>query len=125
MSHKILSPRSRQGVNMPDKSCMVEVTGAILVGKTNLDQFATGLVGIRSPYGAVPNAFNPAYIAGGSSAGSAVAVARGLVRFALGTDTAGSGRVPAGLNNIVGLKPSRGLVSTRGVVPACQSLDCV
>jgi len=103
----------------------LEAAGAILVGKTNLDQFATGLVGIRSPYGAVPNAFNPAYIAGGSSAGSAVAVARGLVCFALGTDTAGSGRVPAGLNNIVGLKPSRGLVSTRGIVPACQSLDCV
>jgi len=103
----------------------LEAAGAILVGKTNLDQFATGLVGTRSPYGAVPNAFKPEYIAGGSSAGSAVAVARGLVHFALGTDTAGSGRVPAGLNNIVGLKPSRGLVSTRGVVPACQSLDCV
>lgn len=103
----------------------LEAAGAILVGKTNLDQFATGLVGTRSPYGAVPNAFRPEYIAGGSSAGSAVAVARGLVSFALGTDTAGSGRVPAGLNNIVGLKPSRGLVSARGVVPACQSLDCV
>jgi len=103
----------------------LEAAGAILVGKTNLDQFATGLVGTRSPYGAVPNAFKPEYIAGGSSAGSAVAVARGLVSFALGTDTAGSGRVPAGLNNIVGLKPSRGLVSARGVVPACQSLDCV
>jgi len=103
----------------------LEAAGAILVGKTNLDQFATGLVGTRSPYGAVPNALQPAYIAGGSSSGSAVAVARGLVSFALGTDTAGSGRVPAGLNNIVGLKPSRGLVSTRGVVPACQSLDCV
>src|SRR5204863_4238456 len=99
--------------------------GAIAVGKTNLDQFATGLVGTRSPYGAVPNAFNPAYISGGSSAGSAVAVARGLVSFSLGTDTAGSGRVPAGLNNIVGLKPSRGLVSASGVVPACQSLDCI
>jgi allophanate hydrolase len=103
----------------------LEAAGAILVGKTNLDQFATGLVGTRSPYGAVPNALQPAYIAGGSSSGSAVAVARGLVSFALGTDTAGSGRVPAGLNNIVGLKPSRGLVSARGVVPACQSLDCV
>src|SRR5262252_1674559 len=103
----------------------LEAAGAILAGKTNLDQFATGLVGTRSPYGAVPNALQPAYIAGGSSSGSAVAVARGLVSFALGTDTAGSGRVPAGLNNIVGLKPSRGLVSTRGVVPACQSLDCV
>jgi allophanate hydrolase len=113
----------------PERSALVverlEAAGAILVGKTNLDQFATGLVGTRSPYGAVPNALQPAYIAGGSSSGSAVAVARGLVSFALGTDTAGSGRVPAGLNNIVGLKPSRGLVSTHGVVPACQSLDCV
>jgi allophanate hydrolase len=103
----------------------LEAAGAILVGKTNMDQFATGLVGTRSPYGAVPNAFNPAYISGGSSSGSAVAVARGAVSFSLGTDTAGSGRVPAGLNNIVGLKPSRGLISARGVVPACQSLDCV
>jgi allophanate hydrolase len=103
----------------------LEAAGALLVGKTNMDQFATGLVGTRSPYGAVPNAFRSDYIAGGSSSGSAVAVARGLVNFALGTDTAGSGRVPAGLNNIVGLKPSRGLVSARGVVPACQSLDCV
>ncbi len=103
----------------------LEAAGAILVGKTNLDQFATGLVGTRSPYGAVPNAFRPEYISGGSSSGSAVTVARGAVSFALGTDTAGSGRVPAGLNNIVGLKPSRGLVSARGVVPACQSLDCV
>jgi allophanate hydrolase len=99
--------------------------GAILVGKTNLDQFATGLVGTRSPYGVVRNALHPDYVSGGSSAGSAVAVALGLVSFALGTDTAGSGRVPAGLNNIVGLKPSRGLLSTRGVVPACRSLDCV
>jgi allophanate hydrolase len=103
----------------------LEAAGAILVGKTNMDQFVTGLVGTRSPFGAVPNAFKPAYISGGSSAGSAVAVARGLVSFALGTDTAGSGRVPAGLNNIVGLKPSRGLLSAGGVVPACQSLDCV
>lgn len=103
----------------------LEAAGAILVGKTNLDQFATGLVGTRSPYGAVPNAFRPEYISGGSSSGSAVTVARGAVSFSLGTDTAGSGRVPAGLNNIVGLKPSRGLVSARGVVPACQSLDCV
>jgi allophanate hydrolase len=103
----------------------LEAAGAILVGKTNLDQFATGLVGTRSPYGAVPNAFRPEYISGGSSSGSAVTVARGSVSFSLGTDTAGSGRVPAGLNNIVGLKPSRGLVSARGVVPACQSLDCV
>lgn len=99
--------------------------GAILVGKTNLDQFATGLVGTRSPYGAVRNAINPDYVSGGSSSGSAVAVALGLVSFALGTDTAGSGRVPAGFNDIVGLKPSKGLVSTRGVLPACRSLDCV
>ena len=99
--------------------------GAIPVGKTNMDQFATGLVGTRSPFGACSNAFDPRYIAGGSSSGSALAVAHGLVSFALGTDTAGSGRVPAAFNNIVGLKPSRGLVSTRGVVPACSSLDCV
>ncbi len=99
--------------------------GALLIGKTNLDQFATGLVGTRSPYGACRNAFHPDYISGGSSSGSAVAVAAGLVSFALGTDTAGSGRVPAGFNNIVGLKPTRGVVSTRGVVPACRSLDCV
>jgi allophanate hydrolase len=103
----------------------LEAAGAVLVGKTNLDQFATGLVGTRSPYGAVPNAFRPKFISGGSSSGSAVAVARGQASFSLGTDTAGSGRVPAGFNNIVGLKPSRGLVSARGVVPACQSLDCV
>ena len=103
----------------------LEAAGAIVVGKTNLDQFATGLVGTRSPYGAVPNAFRPEYISGGSSSGSAVTVARGQVSFSLGTDTAGSGRVPAGFNNIVGLKPSRGLISARGVVPACQSLDCV
>jgi allophanate hydrolase len=99
--------------------------GAIPIGKTNLDQFATGLVGTRSPYGACANAFDPSYISGGSSSGSAVAVARGLVSFALGTDTAGSGRVPAAFNNIVGLKPSCGRLSTRGVVPACRSLDCV
>ena len=103
----------------------LEAAGAILIGKTNLDQFATGLNGTRSPYGAVPNAFRPEYISGGSSSGSAVAVALGEVSFSLGTDTAGSGRVPAGLNNLVGLKPSRGLISARGVVPACQSLDCV
>ena len=103
----------------------LEAAGAIVVGKTNLDQFATGLVGTRSPFGAVPNAFRPEYISGGSSSGSAVTVARGQVSFSLGTDTAGSGRVPAGFNNIVGLKPSRGLISARGVVPACQSLDCV
>ncbi|MEN3367252.1 MAG: allophanate hydrolase [Burkholderiales bacterium] len=98
--------------------------GATVVGKTNLDQFACGLVGTRSPYGAVPNAFNPQYVSGGSSSGSAVAVALGLVDFALGTDTAGSGRVPAGLNNIVGLKPSRGLFSMAGVLPACAHIDC-
>jgi allophanate hydrolase len=99
--------------------------GAIPVGKTNLDQFATGLVGTRSPYGATRNAFDPAYVSGGSSSGSAVAVARGLASFALGTDTAGSGRVPAAFNNLVGVKPTRGLLSTRGVVPACRTLDCV
>jgi allophanate hydrolase len=99
--------------------------GAILIGKTNLDQFATGLVGTRSPYGACRNPLDPRYIAGGSSSGSAVAVAAGLVSFALGTDTAGSGRVPASFCNLVGVKPTRGLVSTRGVVPACRSLDCV
>ncbi len=98
---------------------------AALVGKTNLDQFACGLNGTRSPYGAVPNAFNPAYVSGGSSAGSAYVVATGQVDFSLGTDTAGSGRVPAGLNNIVGIKPSKGLISAHGVVPAAQSVDCV
>lgn len=99
--------------------------GAIVIGKTNLDQFATGLTGTRSPYGACRNALNPDYISGGSSAGSAVAVALQQVSFALGTDTAGSGRVPAALNNVVGLKPTRGLVSAKGVVPASVSLDCV
>jgi allophanate hydrolase len=99
--------------------------GAIVIGKTNLDQFATGLVGTRSPYGVPRNPFNPAYIPGGSSSGSGVAVSAGLVTFALGTDTAGSGRVPAGLNNIVGVKPTRGVVSTHGVVPACRAQDCV
>jgi allophanate hydrolase len=97
----------------------------MLVGKTNLDQFATGLTGSRSPYGAVESVFGGGLIAGGSSSGSAVAVAAGLVAFALGTDTAGSGRVPAALNGIVGLKPTRGLVPNTGVVPACRSLDCV
>jgi allophanate hydrolase len=114
---------------VPQRSATVieklEAAGAIVLGKTNLDQFATGLVGTRSPYGPVSNSFLPEYISGGSSSGSAVAVARGEAAFALGTDTAGSGRVPAGLNNLVGLKPSRGLISARGVVPACQSLDCV
>ncbi|HMY40804.1 MAG TPA: amidase family protein, partial [Marinagarivorans sp.] len=99
--------------------------GAIPLGKTNLDQFATGLNGTRSPYGQVPNAFLPEYISGGSSSGSAVATALGLVSFALGTDTAGSGRVPAALNNLVGVKPSKGVFSNTGLVPACKSLDCV
>lgn len=99
--------------------------GAICLGKTNMDQFATGLVGTRSPYGACCSVFDPAYISGGSSSGSAVAVAKGEVSFALGTDTAGSGRVPAAFNGIVGLKPTRLLVSREGVVPACKSLDCV
>ncbi|MDT7556925.1 MAG: allophanate hydrolase [Pseudonocardiales bacterium] len=99
--------------------------GALVIGKTNLDQFATGLTGSRSPYGACESVFGGDLISGGSSSGSAVAVAAGLVAFALGTDTAGSGRVPAALNGIVGLKPTRGLVGTSGVVPACRSLDCV
>ncbi|HSY53594.1 MAG TPA: allophanate hydrolase [Opitutaceae bacterium] len=99
--------------------------GAIPIGKANLDQFATGLVGVRSPYGTPRNAFNPAYIPGGSSSGSAVAVATNLCSFALGTDTAGSGRVPAAFNNLTGFKPTRGLLSTRGMVPACRTLDCV
>jgi allophanate hydrolase len=99
--------------------------GAIPVGKTNLDQFATGLNGTRSPYGACRNAFDPDYISGGSSSGSAVAVALGLASFSLGTDTAGSGRVPAAFNNLVGHKPTCGALSTRGVVPACRSLDQV
>jgi allophanate hydrolase len=99
--------------------------GALLVGKTNMDQFATGLVGTRSPYGACASAFDPDHVSGGSSSGSALAVALGHVAFALGSDTAGSGRVPAAFNGIVGVKPTRGLISTRGVVPACASLDCV
>ncbi|KAJ5653848.1 Urea carboxylase [Penicillium lividum] len=99
--------------------------GAIIIGKTNLDQFATGLVGTRSPYGAVANSFDPNRVSGGSSSGSSVVVARGLVPFSLGTDTAGSGRIPAGFNNIVGLKPTRGALSAQGVIPACRSLDCV
>ncbi|MFE9441563.1 allophanate hydrolase [Streptomyces sp. NPDC006602] len=103
----------------------LRAAGAIVLGTTNLDQFATGLVGTRSPYGAVRNALDPARISGGSSSGSAVAVALGIVDFSLGTDTAGSGRVPAAFNGIVGLKPTRGLVPTTGVVPACASLDCV
>ncbi|WP_321779649.1 allophanate hydrolase [Sulfurimonas sp.] len=99
--------------------------GAIPVGKTNLDQFATGLVGTRSPYGVCKNSINPEYISGGSSSGSAVSVALDMAVFSLGTDTAGSGRVPAAFNNLVGLKPSKGVLSTSGVVPACRSLDCV
>ncbi|OIR06538.1 allophanate hydrolase [mine drainage metagenome] len=103
----------------------LEAAGAVALGKTNLDQFATGLVGVRSPYGVPRNPFGAEYIPGGSSSGSAVAVAAGLCSFALGTDTAGSGRVPAAFNHLVGLKPTRGLISTLGVVPACRSLDCV
>lgn len=103
----------------------LKLAGAVVVGKCNLDQFATGLVGVRSPYGVVPNTFDAAYVCGGSSSGSASVVARGIVPLALGTDTAGSGRVPAGLNNLVGLKPTRGALSTAGVVPACRTLDCV
>ncbi len=99
--------------------------GAIPIGKTNLDQFATGLTGARSPYGTVANAIDPQYIAGGSSSGSAVAVRNGSVVFALGTDTAGSGRLPAAFNGLIGFKPTRGWWSTRGVVPACRTLDCV
>ncbi|HQT43249.1 MAG TPA: allophanate hydrolase [Halothiobacillus sp.] len=99
--------------------------GAICIGKTNLDQFATGLNGTRTPFGTPHSVFNDAYVSGGSSSGSAVAVALGEVAFALGTDTAGSGRVPAGFNNLVGLKPTRGFISTGGVVPACRTLDCV
>jgi allophanate hydrolase len=113
----------------PERSATVverlTAAGAICVGKTNLDQFATGLVGVRSPYGVPPNPFDATRISGGSSSGSAAAVARGLVSFTLATDTAGSGRVPAAFNHIVGLKASPGLFSTRGVVPACRSLDCV
>jgi len=116
---------------VPENSAFVVeqliAAGAIPIGKTNMDQFATGLVGTRSPepWGVCKNAFNKDYISGGSSSGSAVAVALGLASFSLGTDTAGSGRVPAAFNNIVGLKPSKGLLSTSGVVPACRSLDCV
>ncbi len=114
---------------VPEQSATVverlEAAGAVVFGKTNLDQFATGLVGVRSPYGVPANPFDARYIPGGSSSGSAVAVARGLVAFALGTDTAGSGRVPAGFNAIVGLKPTFGTISAAGVVPACRSLDCV
>lgn len=113
----------------PERSATVierlEAAGAICVGKTNLDQFATGLVGTRSPYGIPRNAYNRDYVSGGSSSGSAVAVAAGLVAFALGTDTAGSGRVPAAFQHLVGFKPTKGRWSTRGLVPACRSLDCI
>ena len=113
----------------PDKSATVvallQQAGALVIGKTNLDQFATGLVGIRTPHPAPQNAVDPALVPGGSSSGSAVATAHGIVSFALGTDTAGSGRIPAGLNNIIGLKPSLGALSTTGVIPACRTLDCV
>lgn len=103
----------------------LRAAGAIIIGKTNLDQFATGLVGVRSPYGIPKNAIREDLIPGGSSSGSAVAVGAGLVPLSLGTDTAGSGRVPAMLNNIVGLKPSLGMISTAGLVPACRTLDCI
>jgi allophanate hydrolase len=103
----------------------LDAAGAICVGKTNLDQFATGLVGTRSPYGIPRNAFNRAYVSGGSSSGSSIAVAAGLVAFALGTDTAGSGRVPAAFNHLIGFKPSKGRWSTQGLVPACRTLDCI
>lgn len=99
--------------------------GGIFLGKTNLDQFACGLVGTRTPYGIPRNAFDDRFTPGGSSSGSAVAVAKGMLTFALGTDTAGSGRVPAGQNGIIGIKPSLGRISTKGVVPACYLLDCV
>jgi allophanate hydrolase len=103
----------------------LRAAGALLIGKTNLDQFATGLVGVRSPYPIPKNAVDPAIVPGGSSSGSAVAVAHGIVSFSLGTDTAGSGRVPAALNNIVGLKPTLGALSNTGVVPACRTLDTI
>ncbi|MGZ5227605.1 MAG: amidase family protein, partial [Burkholderiales bacterium] len=114
-----VAPQTAQAVRR------LEQAGALCIGKTNMDQFATGLVGTRSPYGACVNPFDARYISGGSSSGSAVAVALGHVSFALGTDTAGSGRVPAGYCNVVGLKPSRGLISMHGVVPACRTLDCM
>jgi allophanate hydrolase len=104
---------------------LLKEAGALVIGKTNLDQFATGLVGVRTPYPVPRNAMDPDLVPGGSSSGSAIATAQGIVSFALGTDTAGSGRVPAGLNNIVGLKPSLGALSTTGVIPACRTLDCV
>jgi allophanate hydrolase len=114
---------------LPDRDApavaRLRAAGAIVLGTTNLDQFATGLVGTRSPYGAVRNAIDPELVSGGSSSGSAVTVALGIADFALGTDTAGSGRVPAAFNGIVGVKPSYGVVPAEGIVPACRSLDCV
>ncbi|PPJ49358.1 allophanate hydrolase [Rhizobium sp. KAs_5_22] len=114
---------------LPEKDAtavrLLKAAGALVIGKTNLDQFATGLVGVRTPFPAPRNAIDPRLVPGGSSSGSAVAAAQGIVSFALGTDTAGSGRIPAGLNNIVGLKPSVGALSTTGVIPACRTLDCV
>jgi Asp-tRNA(Asn)/Glu-tRNA(Gln) amidotransferase A subunit family amidase len=110
--------RPHYKIPQQDDHTNATIAGALLVGKTNLDQFAAGLVGTRSPYGVARNPFHARYIPGSSSSGSAVAAG-------LGTDTAGSGRVPAAFNNIIGLKPTRGLLSTRGVVPACRSLDCV
>ncbi|MGG6897632.1 allophanate hydrolase [Rhizobium sp. BR 315] len=114
---------------MPDTDATVvrllKEAGALVIGKTNLDQFATGLVGVRTPYPVPRNAIDAELVPGGSSSGSAVATAQGIVSFALGTDTAGSGRIPAGLNNIVGMKPSLGALSTSGVIPACRTLDCV
>lgn len=114
---------------LPEKDATVvrllKAAGALVIGKTNLDQFATGLVGVRTPFPAPRNAIDPRLVPGGSSSGSAVATAQGIISFALGTDTAGSGRIPAGLNNIVGLKPSVGALSTTGVIPACRTLDCV
>ncbi|BCH66776.1 allophanate hydrolase [Agrobacterium vitis] len=104
---------------------LLKDAGALVIGKTNLDQFATGLVGVRTPHAIPRNAIDPKLVPGGSSSGSAVATAQGIVSFALGTDTAGSGRIPAGLNNIVGLKPSVGALSATGVIPACRTLDCV
>ena len=122
-------PPARRSPTRPAKDAgsvaRLLAAGAIVVGKTNLDQFATGLNGTRSPYGAPESVFGGDLISGGSSSGSAVAVASGTVTFALGTDTAGSGRVPAAMNGIVGLKPTRGLIGTSGVLPACRSLDCV
>ncbi len=108
-----------------DVAARLTAAGALCVGKTNLDQFATGLVGTRTPYGIPRNAHNLAYVSGGSSSGSAVVVAAGLVPFALGTDTAGSGRVPAAFNHLIGFKPSKGRWSTRGLVPACRTIDCI